>query len=480
MKRILFALLVCTLFSAKPFKTNAPKDDLHFLQRGIERIIQQVDPNLNIGIEIVSLKNGQKFYEKNSDNLFVPASVHKIFTGASALSLLGVDFHFATQLLAMKEIVKGVLHGDVYLKGSGDPSLKTEDLENLVSELKRMGLTEITGNLHIDNFDFDEIVQGPGWMWDEGAEYWNSPLDALMVNHSSISVWVKPAAQIGSPPQVTLVPETSYASVQNLAQTTGSDPTLAVSRNWIAKENLIQVSGTIPPQSAPLHYEIPLESPSTYTAVLFHSLLEKQGIRLQGKILRNRAPKEAKLLVEHLSLPLSVLIWPMMKDTDNLYANSFFKKMGQIKNGVPGTWEKGGNAVRTFLSDQADLDTSAMVIRDGDGESRYNLVSPHQLVTFLTWVHNHFSTSAEFIASLPISGTDGTLKQRMKEVKGKVRAKTGSMTGITSIAGYALTKDNEPLVFAILINGFVKPVKEYKANLEDQICTLLATFSREN
>jgi D-alanyl-D-alanine carboxypeptidase/D-alanyl-D-alanine-endopeptidase (penicillin-binding protein 4) len=116
---------------------------------------------------------------------------------------------------------------------------------------------------------------------------------------------------------------------------------------------------------------------------------------------------------------------------------------------------------------------------DGDGQSRYNLVSPDQMVEFLKWMKEQFLFFPEFLASFPISGVDGTLRERMSDpsLKGKVRAKTGTMTGISSLAGYAMTTSGELLAFSLFINGFTKPASTYKLSLEDAITLLMTKFS---
>lgn len=476
-----YILPLCLLLISGADQEPATKQDLYFLKSSIDRLIQNVDPNVHIGIEVVSLKNGQKLYERNAKHMFVPASTLKIFTAASALALLGTDFRFQTQLLANQEIKQGVLQGDLYLKGSGDPSLKTEDLQNLVFKLSLAGVRSIKGDLIIDNFDFDNIAQGPGWMWDEGAEYWTAPIDGLLVNHSSVSVWVEPGLKVTDPARVAVYPEVEGVEVKNSAKTSEKASDLRVTRRWITKENLIEVEGSIDLKSKPQNYTIPLEAPALYTATLFRSLLAQKGIEFVGQVRFKRAPENATCLALHESLPLSELIYPVLKFSDNLYSNCLFKKMGQKLQGEPGSWSKGAQAVRKFLADRADIDVENLAIVDGDGESRYNLISPHQMVSFLSWMEDQFLFFPEFLSALPIGGVDGSLRKRMTDpaVQGKIRAKGGMMTGISGIAGYALTQDNETLAFAIMLNGFVKPAVEYKKNLEDQICKLLAQFSRK-
>ena len=453
MKCITFVVLCSSLFAT--------------LREDLDEIVEQFDAKAHVGIEVVSIKTGQKLYQRNSDHLFVPASCSKLFTGAAALSILGVDYQFETKLFLDGE-------GNLYLKGSGDPSLSRYDIEKLATQLVMRGVTEV-GEIYVDNFDFDDFSQGPGWMWDEPIEYWNSPMDGLTVDHSSVHVWIIPGKQVATPPLVCIDPALRNFIIQNRA-VTGTEESLKVDRRPIPNDWTIDVEGSISFKSNPLEFKIPVPYPSIYAGQILKNLLQIRGVKIRGEIRRERTPAKADVVAVHASAPLSQIVQYMMKHSDNLYADNLFKKMGQQAVGAPGTWQKGSLAIRQFLLRDAAIDPADMVILDGSGLSRYNLVSPRYLIQLLTYLAKEFKCSPEFTASLPISGVDGTLKNRLTQAKSRVRAKTGSMTGITTMAGYVTTKDNDLLAFAIMINGFVRPTKEYRKDLEDAICLKLANF----
>lgn len=471
-KMLLICLLLCSSVIAK---------DATALQSGVEKIIRNKDPDVHIGIEVVSLTTGENLYQKSPNHLFVPASSQKLVTAAAALHLLGVDYRFETKLYTDGKIEKNTLKGNLYLQGSGDPELAIQDLEELVFQMKLLNIQKIDGNLYIDNTLFDGIAQGPGWMWDEGAYHWSAPMDALTLNHNCVDVWVKPAEKAGQRPQVYLSPKTDYVVIDNHAQTTAEGDDLSVERRWMSKENVIDVKGQISTGHETQHYAISVENPHLYAAHVFRDILLKAHFSLKGKIAVKEVPEKATLLASHSSRPLSLIIEEMMKSSDNLTSDCLFKKVGEMRFGAPGTWQKGSQAVREFLSKQVKLNVEKMVLMDGCGQSRYNLISPHQFVELLSWMHDQFSACNEFISSLPISGTDGTLINRMQdpETKGKVRAKTGSMTGISSLSGYLTTKDGDTLAFSILQNGFIGKSEEYKRQIEDEICSFLVHFSRD-
>ncbi len=144
--------------------------------------------------------------------------------------------------------------------------------------------------------------------------------------------------------------------------------------------------------------------------------------------------------------------------------------------GQPGTWLKGRKVLTNFMNDTLGFGAEGYKIVDGSGVSRYNLLSPHHVVMLLRWLLLHLDTNSRFSSLLPAPGQEGALKQRMiiDDVPLKVQAKTGTMTGISSLCGFVTTQANEQLAFAIMINNFIRPALDYKRLLEDQLCSFFA------
>lgn len=482
-KAILFTcgiLLLCSFHNKEPARSKEYSQRLiPSLQEQIEQAIQSVDPDVHVGIEIVSLQDDKKLFQKNENHLFVPASSLKIITGAAALHILGVDYRFNTKLFTDGRVKKHEIKGNLYIKGSGDPELSLQSLEELVFALKLQGIQRVHGNIYVDVSDFDHIAQGPGWMWDEGAVFYNSPLSALTVNHSCIDIWVRPNAQVEDPPTIYVRPKTDFVKVTSDAVVSTEENSISIKRRWMTRENIIDITGKIASHSEPYYEAIPLEEPHLYAACVFKELLSKNNIGFNGKIEGKNVPEEAIELALVTSRPLSQIVEQMMKESDNLIADMLFKKIGQARYGSPGTWQKGTRAVRDFLVKEVGLNADRIIIRDGSGLSRYNQISPHDLVEALAWMKKQFSCASEFCASLPIAGVDGGLCNRMQEtdLKGKIRAKTGVMTGISSLSGYATTQDGEDLAFSIMLSGFTKSERQYKTQIEDKICALIVNHS---
>lgn len=452
------------------------KDKLQELQRGLDLILKEVPSQAHVGVEVVSLTSGLRLYEKESKRLFVPASSLKLFTAAAALDILGPDFRFETTLAADDSLENEVLKGNLYLVGGGDPELSVNDLESLVLQLHLSEVKEIEGDLVIDSSAFDEVTKGPGWMWDDVNGFSYSTVSALTINHSCLNLWVKPAQQPARSARVFTYPKTRQLQLINQAETAGENLSLVIERPLESEKPLLYVKGSIPPGSEMQAYRIPLDKPALYSGEILAKRLAQAGITLRGKIRTGCASKACSPLAKVLSRPLSMLVQTLLKHSDNLYSDHLLKKIGQQVTRESGSWRNGSQAVRTFLENKAGLDVTELVMVDGSGLSRYNLASPHQFIQMLTWAYQSFPYAAELIAALPIAGGEGSLQKRMKSLGAHLRAKTGSMQGITSLCGYLTTKSGEKLSFAILINGFVKSQREHYEALEDKICEFLYSF----
>jgi D-alanyl-D-alanine carboxypeptidase/D-alanyl-D-alanine-endopeptidase (penicillin-binding protein 4) len=249
-----------------------------------------------------------------------------------------------------------------------------------------------------------------------------------------------------------------------------------VERKWRERENTIVVTGGLAFNSQPKEFFIEVVEPANYTGTLFAEMLASEHISLAGKILKGVAPDSSVKLVEHRSAPLSDLISHTNKVSDNLYAELILKTLGVEQQGTPGTAKKGLSAIKQFFH-EIEVDTTAFELADGSGVSRYNVVSPDQIIALLQAMYADFRVQAEFLASLPIAGVDGTLEKRMKgtAAAGKLRAKTGSLRGTSALSGYTTTADGEPLAFSMIMEHFVVPIAKIRA-VQDRIGALISGF----
>ncbi len=403
------------------------------LAQQLNRIIQQVSPNADVGVQIKSMQSGNVLYARNAQDVFAPASILKILTAEAALLYLGPQYTFSTRLMTdSHRTANGVIEGNVYLVHSGDPSLTNGDLSDLLEQLKAQHVHEVTGNIYIDNTAYDQSNFGPGWIWHDEQYCYGAPINASIIDHN---------CQLSRPAATTR----RQRRANKVQYALGSS---AVIRDVIS-----------------------------YNKSLLNWSLRHADIQVDGEIQAGSAPSNARMLVEHQSQPLSALVKRMLKKSDNIIAGSLFKKMGAVYSKRPGSWANGSEAVKAVLGDSAEMSSLQMNLLDGSGLSPDNRIKPAQVMQVLNFAFHHSSTHYEFLTSLPIAGVDGTLKHRLYNVARRVRAKTGSMpiSGVASLAGYAMSREKEPLAFVIIVNGHRGGTWKYR-KMEDDIVTALANY----
>ncbi len=471
--------------------------------------------NATWGVEVQSLQTGAYLFQLNPTKSFIPASNFKLFTAAEALSLLGPDFRYTTQLVTTGRISDGTLRGDLVIRGAGDPTLGSEQMfpdSNRVSifdawadSLSKSGIRRIAGSIVGDDSYFTDDLYPNGWSIEDIPFYYAMQTTALAYEENQVTVSVSPGASKGSPVLYELNPNTDYVTVENRGSTTRDslvlkrrhqpDSVLAAGATQIdisrdMGSNNITIAGTMPLSAKATTQQIAVEDPTLYAATVFREVMEEHGITVIGQTRVSRAPTagstpskpypwlKARVLASYVSPPLSSIVSVMNKTSDNLFAEELFRTAAKEVGGE-GSWSRGAEVMKRYLA-SVSIDTNRTAIYDGSGLSRMDLVSPQQIVTLLRTMHERQKSSQSFYESLPIMGVDGTLANRMKgtAAAGNVRAKTGFVTGVRSISGYLNTRDGEPLAFSIIGNNFTIPVHEAN-NLQDLVLLRLVNFSRE-
>lgn len=446
------------------------------LTNEINRLIATVNPNLNVGIQINSLQTGDVLYSRSANQMFVPASILKIFTAESALLYLGSQYKFTTAFTTdAKTINNGILEGNLYLVHSGDPSLTYLDLTDLMAALKARHITEVRGNIYIDTSAYDQEMFGPGWISNDTRFCYAAPISASIVNHNCMVMQVSPNKSVGH--VANIVPSKNFyiSGVQNDVVTKPKG-THSCTIRLGTEEHGITLSGCMPKGKYVRGVSAVVTDVIYYNRSLIQSLFQRYGIHVTGNILPGTAATTLPVIASHDSKPLKDLISEMLKKSDNIIAGSLFKKMGEIYSRQPGSWGNGSLAVKEILKQKIGVDTRQMSVLDGSGLSRDNYISPLQMMQVLTFAFHNDATNRDFISALPIAGVDGTLKNRMQNIRAKVRAKTGTMSGVVALAGYAVSQNKEPLAFVIIINGNLGLGWKYK-ELENNIMTVLTNYS---
>jgi D-alanyl-D-alanine carboxypeptidase/D-alanyl-D-alanine-endopeptidase (penicillin-binding protein 4) len=438
------------------------------------------------GVKIVSLRTGETLYEHNADLLAHPASNQKLLTAAAALSLLGPAYIFRTTVACDSAArVDSVLHGNLYLIGRGNPDLTSNDLFGLAQNLAQTGIREIRGNLICDDFYLDDVRWGSGWMWDDDPAEDAPRLSALSVNKNTVVVRVTPAEVAGKPARVQIDPPNDHLTLINTSVTVKRRsqidslglPLLTINRKWQQHENTVVVDGAIAQGSSLREETLNVLEPEIYCGRLLRAALQTAGIVVHGGVARGLSPAKTKILAEHRS-PLLPILVNLNKPSDNLSAELLLKTIGAEKFGRPGTATKGIRAMRQFLG-SVGVDTNAVHSADGSGASHYNLITPANLINLLVAMWKNFAIRNEFAATLPIAGVDGTLRGRMKgtPAEGVLHAKTGTISAVSTLSGYTTTADGEELAFSMMMQHFLSGSRAART-VQDRIGVELCTFRR--
>ncbi|HEY3015334.1 MAG TPA: D-alanyl-D-alanine carboxypeptidase/D-alanyl-D-alanine-endopeptidase [Nocardioides sp.] len=443
------------------------------------------DPRLNGGHAGVVVRNattGAIVYSRNGDKRFNPGSNEKLLTSAAAVDVLGLDYRFTTKVAFDGTRNGNTVIGNLYLKGTGDPTMQAAGYDELAAKVAEAGITVVKGSVIADDTWFDNVRLGTEWAWDDQPFAYAAQISALTVaandvfDTGAIRVDSGPGAAVGDPAAVTLVPATNYVKIENRAVTgpAGSARTIAVDRP--NGTNTLVVTGSAPLGGAVGSNLRTVSGPASYAAALFRAALVSHGVKV--KKLRTsvgETPGSATQVAVKESMPLSQLLPKFLKLSNNGHAEILTKAMGRkVKN--QGTWSAGLQVSSSFLS-SVGVDAPNLRMVDGAGLSRQDLVTPEQITALLRAVQSKpwFST---WYDALPIAGNPdpligGTLRSRMVNTAaaGNVHAKTGSLTSVSALSGYVTNADGQKLTFSILTKDFLGASPK---SLEDAIAVTLA------
>ena len=273
----------------------------------------------NYGIKIFSLDRGETLYEVRSDKLFIPASNAKIITTAVALKYLGANYRFATKVFTDGILENEVLKGNLYIKGSGDPKLVTEQLWLLVNELRNLPIKKIEGNIIGDDSFFDKKKRVKTWIKNPGAQAYEAPLGALSFNFNTVKIYVSPGIKAGVSPDIVIEPDNEYIKLENNAKTLKPGIRNRLIVNRIEKEghDLITVTGGINLGQPRSHYFLNITHPTQYALNVLKSYLKFSGIKFDGKLLEGRLPGNAEELHTHEGEPLALTLRGLNKFSNN-------------------------------------------------------------------------------------------------------------------------------------------------------------------
>lgn len=403
---------------------------------------------------VVDEGSGQAIYARKPDRALVPASNEKILTAFAALEAFGPGHRFVTEIHADRlPDAEGAVEWLV-LRGGGDPALTSERFWRIASDLRLAGLRQVRDGIRVDAGGFSGGSWHPSWGKTSSRAY-HAPVSALTVNYGAFAVSVRPGARAGADAVAIVDPAVAWLKLVDRATTgpAGSRAKLAVSREAGDGFEQVTVSGTLPAGSAPKQVHRSVLDPALYAGAVLRMQLEAQGIRVSGSVRSAPTPPDAVSLLAFEGPALAEVVGLMMKYSNNAIAEALVKNLGARASEGVGSWKNGMPALRAELT-RAGIDLTQSTLVDGSGLSYDNKISPRTLVEVLRAARRSFRSGPEFTAALPISFTDGTLEERVEEVPGAVRAKTGLLTRVTALSGFAERTEGARAVFSILVNGF--------------------------
>jgi serine-type D-Ala-D-Ala carboxypeptidase/endopeptidase (penicillin-binding protein 4) len=486
--RRILSILALTSLLTPSIVSNAQAGPLETIQTKIAQFLKSPGVrSARWGIQVMDPASSKVLLEVNPDKSFLPASVLKTVTTSTALEKLGPEFKYRTGVYTNGELEPdGTVSGDLILVGRGDPNLndpygellETPALLELAEQLKQLGVKRVQGDIIGDDSYFDLQSYGKGWTSHDLRTIYGAPINALSINNNVFWIQARPT-QYNKLVSISVEPETSYFRIRNRGITGSARSKGTLSIRLVPGTNTIQVSGVLRRTQAHSQYVI-LEKPSEVVATMFQEELQRHGIIVHGRVSvihRGDLPKDAQkswnLLAEHQSPPLVRAMEIINKRSQNLHAEMLLRTLGAEFKGE-GTNEAGLQVVKEFLV-EAGIDSEKIKLNDGCGLSRENLVTPRFQTSLLQFLSTrpHFDL---FLNTLAISGTDGTLRNRLSaaEVRGSIHAKTGTLNGVNTLSGYMTTKSGRNLVFSIFANN-VNATARVKRTI-DQICSLFVNL----
>ena len=447
------ALLICASVLAAPASPPARDRaaDREALRRTLLELAQRAPfREARLGVQLVSLDDGSVVFGKDADALMNPASNVKLVTAAAALARLGPEYRFDTEFLVEPGPTDRTR--TLWIRGKGDPSITTERLHAIASELAHLGLREV-GELVLDDSWFDPERLAPGFEQEVSDRAYAAPTGALSLNANAVGVYLRASAP-GARAIVELEPPSDYFEIVNAAAGSSSRARRAsVSSSWTGDRQRITVRGTVPVSGEWAVWKR-IDNPPLYFGQTFRRVLEMHGIRVRGKTRLGVVPERARLLYVAQSETFDLVLKRMNKYSSNFVAEQLMKTLGAEVKGPPGTTANGVAAAEEFLEREVGIPRGSYILRNGSGLNDTNRFTARQLTQLLQYMWERFPLAPEYLSSVGIAGKDGTLRYRFEgsEAVGRLRAKTGTLENVSALSGYVQSVGGERFAFSIMVN----------------------------
>jgi D-alanyl-D-alanine carboxypeptidase/D-alanyl-D-alanine-endopeptidase (penicillin-binding protein 4) len=476
--RPLVAIFALLCLSAPAFPDDAAAS------AALEKLLAARGPAAGTsGVYVADARTGAPIFNRDGASLRVPASAMKLVTTAAAWLSLGPDYRFETAAYRAGPLGPGgSVSGDLVILGGGDPTLDVASgagaapgrVDELANAIARAGIRRIDGNLVFDAGRFDRVVRHPDWPSDQLWRWYCAPVAALLVARSCVTVRVEPGAAVGEPGRVTLLPRVQVLRPRNETVTVATKKEHRIIVDPPGADGTIRVRGGVLAGSGGYDAEVAVPDPVAVFGDVFHGALVRAGVALRGEVeLRPGAMAELKdpVKVASITTPLSEVVTTANQRSQNLFAECLFKTLGSERQ-REGSFAAGAAEAAT-LAARVKAPPDELRPVDGSGLSRNNRVSARFLVMVLGHLYRETAAPERFLATLAAGGEEGgSLSKRLADLGNDVRAKTGTIRDVSSLAGYVRTKSGRVACFAVLVNDPKMDLGKARA-LQDEICRVL-------
>ena len=411
-----------------------------------------LDKTSTVAVSVKDTETGKTVYQYNEQKLLHPASTLKVFTTVPALDTLEADYDFRTNFY--------VRNNNLYVKLSGDPLLSSENLKNALKDIKAAGYRNFN-NVYIDDSVLDNVEFGVGWMWDDSTNKYVRKFSAYNLDNNILNI------RVYNDNGVIKTDTTSIYKVPVICIVSAGDKTnlTAIRHDWISPD-IIFIKGTV---NGSANIQVPINNMQKYFNYRLYATMKKVNIKVANDVFLNgNVPDDATCVVS-VTHPVSPVIPKIFKDSSNKDCETLVKIAGGVSENSKGTLE---NSINLFFDywNAKSVDTSDVVLADASGVSRNNLITTDFMTNALNVIYK--DKGFDNVSELFAQPGDGTLSNRLLNLRGSVWLKTGTLENISGLTGYVKTDKGKIYSVAILIQNFNCPQIQIK-EFENEIITLI-------
>lgn len=448
---------------------------------------------LQVGVHAVALSSGRTVFSRNAQRKFIPASNQKILVTATAMSLLGPDYRFSTDVRVDGTVSGSFIDGDLVVVGSGDPTFSdrywasgSDALAAIADSLVARGVRHVAGSLVVDVAAWDSATVGPTWEVEDLRYGYASTGGAFAVDEGELEVVVSGGSAAGAPAHVTWSPFGTADFVRSELVTAPPDSTTRIRPDYLPESRTLVLHGR-PGIDQVDTMSFAMRDPVRQSAAALARAIHEAGIEVEGGWRvrwADASPQwdgcapggstrcsEGRQLFTLRSPPISEIAAGILEPSQNWMTEQTVRALG-ARFGDEGSWSEGIDVVESFLVNEVGVVPSDISARDGSGLSFYNLITPRAIVRILTEMRQ-MPWGEQYRDAMAEPGEDGsTLQNRLAGLEGRVFAKTGTISNVNSLSGYLLRDDGQEIVFSILSNGSGMPASRVRRSIDEIVRAL--------